>query len=172
MGCKVSKTGVSIQLVNSDGTPDGPPIYGRYAKLYGMSRKKVHSLDLTEDERDFMGSADWLTLVAVADTEEKLTELVNGSGVPTHHADTSGSSRRVQIELHVGSVRQSYTDRITIATGPLLQLTPSPIVHVNNVMVLPAGTRIGDLQAQDPKHSLVGEFKGNAPTATELNPPT
>ena len=160
MGCTPDKTGITIQLVKNDGTPDGAPIFGPYAQFFGKQRPEMTpAAGATPDEIAFQGSNDWLTLIAVADTQEKLEKILTGSTLTT--ADTSGSSRRVQIVTDVGGVQNIYTDRITIASGPLLQLKPVPKVDVVHVKVLPAGTIIGD---SDTGSGLVAEFSGNSIT--------
>jgi hypothetical protein len=114
----------------------------------------------SSDEMKFKGSDDWLTLIAVADTREKLDKILKETHVPPSNPDTSMSSRRATIELHVGEVRQSFKDRLTIASGPIVKITPPhPVIDVVHVKVLPSGTNIGDLKPNNP---LVAEFNGSS----------
>jgi hypothetical protein len=163
MGMKVTNNGISVQFCQKDGSPDGLPFYGRYAGLFGQVRSDVLSasgVGATQDETMFQGSDDWLTLIAVADTPEKLDQILSETArIPQTPADTSGSSRRAQVELHIGGVRQSFANRLTIASGPILQFKP-PKIHVVHVKVLPEGILLGDLGAD---HPLVAEFIGNSP---------
>jgi hypothetical protein len=161
MGCTATDNGISIQFCTEDGKPDGAPLYGRYTRIFGKRRELVIAAGAaqTRDESDFKGSDDWLTLIAVADTPEKLEEIVHESNVPSSAPDTSCSSRRVQIELHIAGVRQTYKDRITLASGPIVQISPKPIIDVVHVKVLPAGAVLGDLK---PDSRLVREFNGGA----------
>ncbi len=135
MGTIVTDNGISIQFCHEDGSPDGVPLYGRYAGLFGQDRDEVlgpAGAGATQDELMFKGSKDWLSLIAVADTPEKLDQILSDTPISQTPADTSGSSRRAQVELHIGGVRQSFPNRLTIASGPILQFDP-PIIHVVHV---------------------------------------
>ena len=162
MGTIVTDNGISVQFCRRDGKPDGAPIYGRFAGLFGQPRDVVigkPGAPATQDEVKFPGSNDWLTLIAVADTKEKLDQILHESPIPQNPADTSGSSRRSQIDLHIGGVRQTFRNRIAIASGPILQFKP-PKIHVVHVKVLAEGTELSELGAN---HPLVAEFRGNSP---------
>jgi hypothetical protein len=167
MGTRIANNGIStgltIQLVKNTGEPDGLPIYGRYAELRGRDKGGVFSSGppQSQDEADFPGSDDWLTLIAVADTEEKLSMILKEAAIPQLPADTSGSSRRAQIEIDVAGARKSYKNRITIASGPIIRLKPKPILDVVHVKVLPEGTVISEL---GPSNPLASEFLGNSIT--------
>src|ERR1700730_8078149 len=140
MGCRATDNGISIQFCKKNGAPDGAPFYGLYARLYGQRRELVLSSGggATPDEQKFKGSDDWLTLIAVADTPEKLAQIIHETTGPGTNPDQSLSRPRAQIELHLGGVRQSYKDRITIASGPIVRITPPPVIDVVHVKVLPA----------------------------------
>ena len=162
MGLTATDDGISIQFFHKDGRPEGPPSYGRYAAVYGKPQTQVigGGYAATPDETNFKGSADWLTLLAVADTKEKLDLILAETTVPKTAANTSGSSRRVQIETDIGGMRRSYKNRITIGSGPIVDIN-GPKVDVVHVKVLPEGTQMGDLGADN---QLVSEFQGNAIT--------
>jgi hypothetical protein len=165
MGLITTNNGVSVQFCNKDGSPDGAPLYGRYTAFFGLPREKVLGAPgapaETRDERDFKGSDDWLTLIAVADTQEKLDQIIHENpDAPRTPANTSASSRRAQIELHIGGVRKTFKDRITISSGPILQFKRIPKFHVAHVKVLPEGTALRDLQRD---HPFVAEFQGSSP---------
>src|ERR1035438_3098047 len=110
MGCTASDSGISLQFCNKDGSPDGHPIYGRYAVLFGLEQEKLLcEKGSTPDEQRFKGSDDWLTIIAVADSPEKLQDIIDHTPpavcVPAH---TSGSSHRACIELHIGAIRKTF----------------------------------------------------------------
>jgi hypothetical protein len=164
MGIGVTDLGISIQLCHPDGSPDGPPVHGRYAAVFGKDRNEIlqySGVAETQDEHDFKGSDDWITLVAVADSKEKLEELVHETGIPRTPANTSGSSHRARIEVNVAGVRRSFRNRIAIASGPILKLGPPPKSHVFHVKVLPERTQLGALAQENPNNPNVIEFVGN-----------
>jgi hypothetical protein len=111
----------------------------------------------TPEEHEYPGSQDWLTLVAIADTKERLESLVEESGVAITESQTSGSSRRVQIELHVSNIRRTLHNRVTIASGPIIKPTDPPIMNVVHIKVLGEGT------VMDPRHPLWEEFMAQGP---------
>ena len=157
MGCTATDNGISVQFCHADGRPDGTPFYGRYAMLFGSSQDLVTGGDpLPEEQGKFRGSDEWLTLIAVDDTKEKLHEIVTdwkGACTPCH---TSCSSHRACIDLRIGGVRQIFKDRITIASGPIVSLKPPIKIDVVHVKVLPAGTKLSD------DHPLLPEFVGGS----------
>jgi hypothetical protein len=143
-------------LYDDTNRPCGSPLFGRYAQLHGELQSNVlKGQPPTQEEIDHPGSLDWLTLVAVADTPERLKAIVGSTtgNIP----DTSHSSRRVQVEVHVGSSRLSLGGRITIASGPVVKLKPPPIIDVVHVKVFAEGA------AMDDKHPHIDEFDGGAP---------
>src|SRR5262249_52863404 len=107
MGTTVTKSGVSVQFCNRQGDIEGPPVFSTFVRILGRPHGEVTSGRETDEERIYSGSADWLTLIAIADSDERLGALVKESGVPVTEAQTSGSSRRVQVELHVGADRRT-----------------------------------------------------------------
>ncbi len=159
MGTRVTESGVSVQFCDSRGKIEGPPVFSTYVRVLGQSRDKVFErtgVKETQEEHDFPGSQDWLTLVAIADSEERLNSLVSQSDLPVSDAQTSGASRRVQVELHVCGVRRTLQNRITIASGPVVSTNP-PIMNVVHIKVLGEGT------VMDPRHPLWEEFKAQFP---------
>jgi hypothetical protein len=159
MGTTVTKSGVSVQFCDRDGNIDGPPVFSRFVRILGQPHDEVikrTGRDASTEEKNFPGSGDWLTLVAVADSEERLGALVKNSGLPITESQTSGSSRRVQVQLHIGAVQQTFDDRVTIASGPVIQKTP-PIMNVVHIKVLGEGT------AMNPQHPLWKEFEAQSP---------
>ena len=172
MGCTASDSGISLQFCNKDGSPDGHPIYGRYAVLFGLEQEKLLcEKGSTPDEQRFKGSDDWLTIIAVADSPEKLQDIIDHTPpavcVPAH---TSGSSHRACIELHIGAIRKSFRDRITIASGPITSFPPRPIkMDVVHVKVLPAETTLTEIANENPDNTIIKEFAGNAITLETLS---
>jgi hypothetical protein len=158
MGTKVTKSGVSIQFCNAFGEIDGPPVFSTYVRFLGMRRDDVlqRSGEPSEEERLHPGSDDWLTLIAIADSCDRLEALVRESGVPVSDSQTSASSRRVHVCMHMGAVRQTFPGRITIASGPIVSTRP-PVMNVVHVKVLGEGTEM------KPGHPLFEEFEAQAP---------
>ena len=159
MGCKAAEDGISVQFYDDRGEPDGVPLYGRRALLFGSLQKNVTGGNPTDQEIEFPGSDDWLTVIGVADTQAKLDKIVEDwrGGCPPQ---TSCCSHRVTIDLRIGGVRQVFKDRITIASGPIVSLKKGEIkIDVVHVKVLAAGTKLSDLPAN---HPLRTEFKGGS----------
>ena len=156
MGTRVDKSGISVQLYDDANQPIGRPLFGRHAVLHGELQKSVikRGPPASKEEREHAGSEDWLTLVAVADTPERLKAIVGSTKgkIP----NTSHSSRRVQVEVHVGSSRLSLGGRITIASGPVVSIKP-PRIDVVHVKVFDEGA------AMDARHPHIDEFEGGAP---------
>ena len=156
MGTRVDKSGISVQLYDENNQPAGRPLFGRHAELFGKLRRDVlKGHPPSQEESDHPGSEDWLTLVAVADTPERLKAIV-GRSTRGKIPNTSHSSRRVQVEVHVGNTRMSLGGRTTIASGPVVSIKP-PRIDVVHVKVFAEGT------AMDSKHPHIDEFDGGAP---------
>lgn len=153
MGCQATKSGISLQFCNACGNVDGAPIYGKYAALFGTDRSKILAATGPLQADDDPGSDDWLTVIAVADSDEKLEAIIKESAGSCPVPETSGSSRRARVEVHIGALRQSFQDRITIASGPIISIKP-PKLDVVHVKVLPPETKM------DEKHQLFPEWKG------------
>ncbi len=161
MGLLVTDFGISVQFCDRAGRPDGAPLYGKYAKLYGNKREKIIKAGrpASKEEVDHPGSDDWLTLVAVADTKERLDAILREPAVQNvpefPEFLTSASSRRVAVEAHVGDVRRSLRDQITIGSGPIVSEEKGKFrIHCVYIKVLPVTTRM------DSDHSLMEEFAG------------
>lgn len=158
MGIRAGDCGISIQFCQADGQPDGPPVHGRYIKLSGKPRQDVIKAGPPEtpDEKQFEGSEDWLTLIIVADTEEKLNAIAKHHG-PVSPPHTSHSSRRVCIETHIKRARRTYGDRITIASGPIVSLNPRNLrIDAVHVKALPAGAELRKMKKCPFKEEFVG----------------
>lgn len=159
MGTRITDGGVSVQFCHSNGEIDGPPVFSTFVRILGQPRDEAIRRSgryATEEENNFPGSDDWLTLIAIADSEERLSALVRESNLPVTEPQTSGSSRRVQVRLHLGAVRQTFHETITIACGPIIRRNP-PIMNVLHIKVLGEGT------AMNPDHKLWKEFEAQSP---------
>jgi hypothetical protein len=156
MGIRKDEAGIAVQLYDRDGRPEGSPYFGKYVELYGRDQEDVvaSGSPRSEGEKKVRGSADWLTLIAVADTPERLAAIVSETKVPNSVPHTSHSSRRVLIELHVGDVRKTFENRIAIASGPIVKPPPEPQIKAVHVKVLPADATM------DESHPLFPEFTG------------
>lgn len=163
MGCSESKDGVSIQFYDANGEPDGAPFYGRYCRLFGSPRREVATDGLTPIEEANPGSEDWITLIGVADTQQKLAQIVsewNGGCKPCY---TSCSSHRVSLDIHLGGIRQQFKNRTTIASGPFASLEKDTFkINVVHVKVFPEGVQLEKLATDDLHH----EFKASSPFKT------
>ena len=140
MGTTVTASGVSIQLCDPRGENAEDPIFSRFVRVLGEPRTKViaRSGPLMGAEITNPGSDDWLTLIAVADSNEKLLQIVDDSGLPVSEAQTSGSSHRVRVVFDISGRRQTVNGATTIASGPILSLDPvSPKMNVVHIKVIP-----------------------------------
>jgi hypothetical protein len=159
MGTRLTNAGLVVQLHDADGALNGDPLFGKYAQIRGIPRADVVQMSgpLVGEEIDHSGSQHWMTLVAAADSSDKLTAILRDVNAPDGDCFTSCSSRRVRVELHIGAQRQSFQNAITIASGPIVSNDPThPNVHVVHVRVLPDGTHMDDA------HPLVDEFDGGS----------
>jgi len=164
MGTSVTKSGVSVQFCDHKGEIDGPPVFSTFVRVLGRPKNEAiqHTGGReTDEERDFPGSDDWLTLIAIADSQERLNTLVKESGLEETTAQTSASSRRVQVRLHMGAFKATLMNRITIASGPVVELHP-PRMNVVHVKVL------GEGAAMNRKHPLFDEFQAQGPFVPPL----
>ena len=157
MGCQATRDGICVQFYDKAGAADGVPVFGKYAVLFGRKREDILAEVPAGPRETDLGSDDWLTLIAVADSQEKLKEIIKDLGGSCPIPQTSGSSRRAVVALHLGGMKQKFRDRITIASGPILSLKP-PKVDVVHVKVLPPDTKM------DESHPLFPEWKGTATT--------
>jgi hypothetical protein len=157
MGTRLTKAGLVIQLHDADGKPAGDPLFGRHAHIQGLRQSEVlqQSGALSPEEADHPGSQHWLTLVAAADSHEKLEKILRDAYTPDGECFTSCSSRRVRVELHIGEERRSFQNAVTIASGPIVSLDlDHPNVHVVHVRVLPHGATM--------TKDLIAEFDGGS----------
>jgi hypothetical protein len=160
MGCTAAKDGLAEQFFDEEGNPEGMPLYGRYALLFGALPDQITGGVRTDDEKAFGGSEDWITLVGVADSQERLDQIVEDWRGSCNPCQTSCSSHRVTVDLRIGPIQQVFENRVAIASGPILTIKPSISIDVVHVKVLAEGTTLTDLQKKDPNHPLVIEFKG------------
>jgi hypothetical protein len=160
MGTRADSNGISLQLVDADNKAIEAPIFGAFAHLHGIDRSEaLKHTTLAEGESE--GSEHWMTLLAVADTQERLDAIVSTSAAPQGSCDTSCASLRVLVEVHVGDRRETFESRTVIASGPILKLDP-PEVNVVHVKVLPENAIIKE-------GSLLGkEIGGQSPLAIEF----
>jgi hypothetical protein len=135
MGTSADINGITLQFVNEKNEPAEPPIYGRYAHIRGVERSEaLKYTPLAEGEEP--GSEHWMTLLAVADTPERLDAIVNTATARKGSVNTSAASHRVLVAYHVGDRLRSFENRSVIASGPIVKLDP-PEVNVVHVKVLP-----------------------------------
>lgn len=159
MGTTADINGISIQLVDKHNKAIEPPIFGPHAHLHGIPRSQaLETTALAAGEQ--LGSEHWMTLLAVADTKERLDAIVNTSAAAQGSCNTSCASHRVLVEIHVGNRRETLEGRSVIASGPFVQLNP-PKVNVTHVKVLPANTILTE------RHAAAREFKGVSPFSAD-----
>jgi hypothetical protein len=160
MGLRKDKAGISVQLYDKKNKPDGAPYFGPFTALHSIDRREVvkTSGKMSAEENGEKGSGDWLTLIAVADTKDRLKAILDDTKVKKTTAHTSAASRRVLIELHVGGVRKTFEKRIVIASGPIMNLKPDKAaLSVVHVKVLHAKAKMNR------SNPLRPEFKGMSP---------
>ena len=110
MGTSADINGITLQFVNEKNEPAEPPIYGRYAHIRGVERSEaLKYTTLAEGEEP--GSEHWMTLLAVADTPERLDAIVNTATARKGSVNTSAASHRVLVAFHVG-------DRLQVVREP------------------------------------------------------
>jgi hypothetical protein len=163
MGLTAHKDGISVQFCDANGDPNEPRIFGKAVALRGAPRAALTAANpLGDDERAKPGSDDWLTVVAVADTQDRLDALTANLG-PGSGPNTSAFSRRVEIRTHVGnSDPRTESGRITLAEGDVLNAAEFKLeVHVLKVMA--AGTVV------DARHPLVDKFDKAQPFSVKSN---
>jgi hypothetical protein len=135
----IEGTPVSVQLWGDDGEPEHDPIVSKYVRIRGVKRSAVLAASgpLTDEEKFLNGaSEDWLTLVAVADSKEKLENMPELAAAPHDDAAlTSAFSLRVKLALDVGNRKETRDGMITIATGT--RVPGDPHLYVNAITVIP-----------------------------------
>src|SRR5262249_13328444 len=158
MGTQVTASGVSVQLCDDDGAPIGSPAFSTFVRILGQPQKDVFNRTggPSSEEKDFPGSTDWLTLVAIADSHDNIDALVAASNLPDADAQASGSSRRVKVMMDLPGFHNTFVNRVTIATGPVIQAHP-PKMNVVFIKVLGPGAQM------NPSHPLWPEFRAQGP---------
>jgi len=132
MGLRVDGSAIEIQFIDENAKPVGAPITTPFVALRGDDRQKIvaRGAPLTQSEALLPGSDDWLTVVAIADSRERLDKLVRevSAEFPTT-ALTSAGSRRVLVKVHVGEDDpRSVENALTIADG---EVSPDDPQHMN-----------------------------------------
>jgi hypothetical protein len=160
MGTTADINGISVQFVDKNNKATDPPIFGAFAHLHGIPRKQALRLKpLAAGEQK--GSEHWMTLLAVADSQERLDELVSTSDALQGDCHTSCASHRVQIAIHVGDNEPQWLEnRSVIASGPITKMNP-PEVNVVHVKVLPKNAVV---TKQSP---VAKEFIGSSPFSAQ-----
>jgi hypothetical protein len=165
MGTSADINGITLQFVNENNEPTEPPIFGRFAQLRGVDRSEALKYTTLAPGED-PGSEHWMTLVAVADTKERLNAIVNTATARTGSVNTSCASHRVLVAFHVGDRLQSFENRSVIASGPIVKMDP-PEVNVVHVKVLPENVFVRKVQEiAAPRRlpqEIAREFKGMSP---------
>ncbi len=135
MGKSADINGITLQFVNELNEPIDAPIHGRFAHIRGVDRSEaLKYTTLAPGEEP--GSEHWMTLVAVADTQERLDAIVDTATARKGSVNTSAASHRVLVAYHVGDTLRSVENRSVIASGPIVKMDP-PEVNVVHVKVLP-----------------------------------
>src|SRR5262249_38139867 len=116
---------VSIQRYDGQGQPSGKLIVTPFVAVRGTARATVLAQGAaeTQSEKQLPGSDEWLTLIAIADTKDRLAALVDTTttAIDENDVHTSASSRRVRIELHTDDDgRATLHANITIASGNIV----------------------------------------------------
>lgn len=156
MGARIDKgTTVTIDFREKDGSQsDKPSIVTEHVELFGTDRCNV----LTKGGLDIpaysdLGSQDWLTVVAIADSTENLAHLKAYLGDQEYcleQPQTSASSYGVAIAEYKADGTIEVSDGcVTLATGSDVIIPPEVTggpaalyVNVNHIYVFPPGTRM------------------------------
>ncbi|WP_321478092.1 hypothetical protein [uncultured Paludibaculum sp.] len=154
MGARIEKgTAVTIDFRERNGSPSTkPPITTQFVEVFGTDRCNVITkggLNIPADSD--LGSADWLTVVAIADSEENLASLKAYLGEQDYcleHPETSASSYGVAIAECTGDGTIQVTEGcVTLATGKDVIFPPATtseqaklVVDVDHIYVFPSGT--------------------------------
>lgn len=175
MGLMSDSAGISLQFYDANVEPSGGPVHGKFTYLCSVHRSTVPTSaePLTAAELQNPGSEDWLTVVAVADTEQRLLEIAPlASRAPTC-ALSSCASCRVMVHLYVGSMTrpQTFPSRTVIASGPVIFVPKEgepekkvPKVNVVHVKVFDPAVPM------DSSHKMIHEFNGLASMLATLTP--
>ncbi len=160
MGCHATQDGLSVQHYDDKNKLKGTPIYGPYARMFGKKRDSVVGAGgFTQQEANAKGSADWLTVVAVTDTDARLKKIIEEHAGGEVACLSSGSSHRVTIHIWVGEAAKpaTFTGRTTIASGAIVRNPETKLlsdVNVTHLKVLAEGADV----TKDPQ--LAAEFDG------------
>ena len=156
VACKPSEEGITLQFYTKQLKFDGPPLFGRFTDLFGVPRSE--RLKRQKPPAKDNGSTEWLSYIVIADTEKKRDDIVKAlkrkKEVPKNKpCQTSCCSRVVTIELHLGGVRATLPELITISTGASFIESDGeggtrPRVAINHVKAFPKGAPVdeGDTQ--------------------------
>lgn len=144
MGTRIlDGTHVSVTLFDGAGQPKGDPIETPFVAIHGTARNIVTGghANLTPQERDLEGgSEDWLTLIAVADTKERLEQLVDTHKSGLDEAPlSSAASLRVRVRVATAARTEAWDGAITIADGVR---HPDFRLDVQTILVLPSHAAI------------------------------
>jgi hypothetical protein len=166
MGTSADANGITLQFVNENNEPTEPPIFGRFAQLRGVDRSEALKYTTLAPGEE-LGSEHWMTLVAVADTKERLDAIVSTATARNGSVNTSCASHRVLIAFHVGDRLQSFENRSVIASGPIVKMDP-PEVNVVHVKVLPEHAFVAvpapeNAPLKKGPQQIAREFKGMSP---------
>ncbi|WP_321478091.1 hypothetical protein [uncultured Paludibaculum sp.] len=154
MGSTIKKgTTVTVDFMNADGSLSGEAsISTEFIEIFGTDRCNVLARGgITLPAQSDLGSEDWLTVVAIANSEENLGNLKQYLADEDYFMggpETSGSSHGVAIaEYKENGDIAIRPGCLTLATG-LSVITPpatpqdkaSLVVEVNRIFVFPPGT--------------------------------
>lgn len=156
MGARIEEgTAVTIDFREKDGSAAlRAPITTEYVEVYGTDRCNVISKGgLNIPAYSDLGSADWLTVIAIADTSEHLAELKIYLGEQDYcleQPQTSASSYGVAIAECLEDGRITVREGcVTLATGTDVITPPEysggqarMVVNVDYIYVFPPGTRM------------------------------
>jgi hypothetical protein len=166
MGTSADINGISLQFVNELNEPIEAPIHGRFAHIRGVDRSEaLKYTTLAPGEEP--GSEHWMTLVAVADTQERLDAIVGTATARKGSVNTSAASHRVLVAYHVGDTLRSVENRSVIASGPIVKMDP-PEVNVVHVKVLPENAFASGAQPPEGGSETVPLRKGPQQIAKEF----
>jgi len=164
MGLTRHPDGITVMFCDDNGDlRPAETVGGAFVELRGAHRSAVvtDSNPLTSAELLEPGSDDWLTVVAVADSQERLDGLIADLG-PGSGPNTSAFSRRVEVRTHVGAGGPRIAPgRITLAEGKVLDDAAKKL-EVSVLKVMGAGAVV------DNRHPLFDDFMKAKPFKTPV----
>ena len=158
MGTRKNPAGVILQFYDAVGNPSGPARHGQFVEFFGEPQSDVLTRTGPLGPGEHAGSDDWMTLVAVADTEAGLAQILGDWNGGTRIPNTSAASHRVKVAVNLKEFTETVTNRVTIASGLIDHSAMTMDVLLIRVM--------GEATKMDDAHPMIEEFRKMGPFLT------